>query len=417
MSEPPDAQAPQVVPTAQRGGLLSWGRYGFAIRNRRARRFFIASAAARTSNAMLPLALVADVRMTTGSFAAAGTALAMFAVASSLLAPQRGRVIDRRGPAALAVLALGYTVVLCAVWVTGRLSGGHLGAVVLAGIAGACAPPVAAYARSAIGGWFEAGEQLDAAFALDSALGELALVTGPAIVGGLLALTSPGVALVITGAFALIGSAGMGAAAVRPALRADARRAAVGIRRLAHPFALLLGLGTSLGVLDVAIPALAQAHGSLGRAGLLLAALAVGSVAGGLVYGAHEWSISIETRYLLAAAMFALILGALALVTASQVAVAGMLLLAGAVLQPAMIALYMRIQNLAGAGRVTETFALVTTFGNGGTALGSVVAGGIVQAGHISTALVVSASVTAASVAILACKRLATTARRPSGSA
>lgn len=358
---------------------------------------------------MLPLALVADVRITTGSFATAGTALAVFAVLSSILAPQRGRVIDRRGPAALAVLALVYTVALCAVWLTGRLSGGHLGAIVLAGIAGTCAPPVAAYARSAISGWFEAGEQLDAAFALDSALGELALVTGPAIVGGLLALTSSGVALVITGAVALIGSVGMGAAAVRPTLGADARRAAVGIRRLVVPFVLLLSLGTSLGVIDVAIPALAQEHGSLGRAGLLLASLAVGSVVGGLAYGAHEWSISIESRYLLASAMFALVLGALALVATSQAAVAGMLLLAGAVLQPAMIALYMKIQNLAGTGRVTETFALVTTFSNGGTALGSVVAGGIVQAGHISTALVVSASVAAASVAILACIRLATT--------
>lgn len=366
---------------------------------------------------MLPLALVADIRIITGSFATAGTALAVFAVLSSVLAPQRGRAIDRHGPAALAVLALVYTIVLCSVWLTGRMSGKHIGAVVLAGIAGASAPPVAAYARSAIGEWFEAGEQLDVAFALDSALGELALVTGPAIVGGLLALTSPGVALVITGAVALTGSVGMGAATARqtprPGRRSDTRRAAVGIRRLVAPFILLLGLGTSLGVLDVAIPALAQAHGSLGRAGLLLTGFAAGSVAGGLAYGAHEWSSSIETRYLLAAAMYALVLGALTLVAASQAAVAGMLLLAGAVLQPSMIALYMKIQNLSGAGRVTETFALVTTFSNGGIALGSAVAGGIVQDGHITTALVVSASVAAASVVILACGRLTTPAAKP----
>jgi hypothetical protein len=380
---------------------LRWGRYAFAMTSRRARWFFITSTAARTSNAMLPLALVADVRITTGSFTTAGTALAVFAVVSSVLAPQRGRVIDRRGPAALAVLALGYTLVLAAVWLVGGLGGGQLGAVVLSGVAGAFAPPVAAYARSVIGEWFAAGEQRDAAFALDSALGELALVTGPVIVGGLLALTPLGVALVTTGAVAFVGSVAMGATAARPVRRTDMRRSAVGFRRLLSPFVLLLGLGTSLGVLDVAIPALAQADGSLGHAGLLLAALAVGSVTGGLVYGAHEWSISAETRCLLAAAVFALVLGALALVVASQAAVAGLLFVAGAVLQPAMIALYMKIQNLAGAGRVTETFAFVTTFSNGGTALGSVVAGSIVQAGHISTAFLVGASIAAASVLIL----------------
>jgi hypothetical protein len=348
---------------------------------------------------MLPLALVADARIATGSYATAGAALAVFAVTSSILAPLRGRAIDRHGPVALVILALFYTLALTGVWAGGasRLVSVSI-VVVLAGVAGGCAPPVAAFARSVIGRLFETDKRLDAAFALDSALGELALVTGPAIVGGLLAVTAPGVALFTTGLVAFLGSAGMGALAVRPAPGIATGRSALGVRQLLAPFSLLLGLGTALGVLDVAIPALSQAHGSLGRAGLLLAALAVGSVLGGLAYGARNWSISIATRSLAASAVFAILLGANSLVAAWPAAVAATLLLAGFALQPAMIALYLEIQTIAGAARVTETFAFVTTFSNGGTALGAFIAGGIVQAGHVTTALMVSAVVAGTAV-------------------
>jgi MFS family permease len=52
------------------------------------------------------LAIVLAVESATGSFVVAGAAVAAFSAGSALLAPVRGRFVDRRGPRALAYLAV-----------------------------------------------------------------------------------------------------------------------------------------------------------------------------------------------------------------------------------------------------------------------------------------------------------------------
>src|ERR671938_117672 len=51
----------------------------------------------------------------------------------------------------------------------------------------------------------------------------------------------------------------------------------------------LLGLGTAVGVLQVALPAYAAGRGSAAAGGFYLAAISAGSLCGGLVYGARSW--------------------------------------------------------------------------------------------------------------------------------
>lgn len=103
-------------------GWLSFSSYGFAI--------------------------VLAVRAATGSFQLAGAASAMFAAGAALLAPGRGRAVDRLGWPALAGLAslhIGAMAVLVAVGALGWATWLLLAA---AAVAGAAVPPLIATAAS-----------------------------------------------------------------------------------------------------------------------------------------------------------------------------------------------------------------------------------------------------------------------------
>ena len=50
-----------------------------------------------------------------------------------------------------------------------------------------------------------------------------------------------------------------------------------------------MAFGTSIGIVQVLLPAFADERGSAEAGGLLLALLSAGSLLGGLVYGARSW--------------------------------------------------------------------------------------------------------------------------------
>src|SRR3954464_7208411 len=88
------------------------------------------------------LAIVLAVHAASGSFAAAGAAVAAFSAGSGLLAPVRGRLLDARGPRALALVAPVHAGGL-ALLVLGCVAGwSDPLVVVVAGVAGATCPPL-----------------------------------------------------------------------------------------------------------------------------------------------------------------------------------------------------------------------------------------------------------------------------------
>ena len=68
---------------------------------------------------------------------------------------------------------------------------------------------------------------------------------------------------------------------------------AAGMRAL---LAVLLAFGVAVGIVQVAVPAFADAHGSAATGGFLLAALSAGNLAGGLVYGGRSWPGTLARR-------------------------------------------------------------------------------------------------------------------------
>ncbi|MEV4899027.1 MFS transporter, partial [Nonomuraea sp. NPDC055795] len=223
------------------------------------------------------------------SYAAAGGVVAALTAGVALGGPLLGRMVDRRGLRTVLVVTIVPQIVF---WLTVPM----LPYVILLAAsfaAGLLMVPIQAVTRQAVAAMTTAGQR-QAAFALESVVGELSYVVGPAVVILCAASMSPGV--VAWGLGAVIVAGGAGIALLNPPLRAadegageaagrPRRREWLGARMLA---VLTMGFGVAmlLSGVDLAIVATLEETGQLSWAAVVVAVFGVTSVLGGLVYGA-----------------------------------------------------------------------------------------------------------------------------------
>jgi hypothetical protein len=139
--------------------------------------------------------------------------------------------------------------------------------------------------------------------------------------------------------------------------------------------------GAVLGLLGVAVPALALSRHAAGLAGELSAVCAAGELAAGLVYGGRPWPLPLRAR--LAAALVALAASGatIGLVTGSTAAVATGMAVFGAAEAVTAITLTALIQQAAPPGAVTGSYAVIISAALTGTAAGNVAGGALAGAG------------------------------------
>jgi predicted MFS family arabinose efflux permease len=256
--------------------------------------------------------------------------------------------------------------------------------VALGGLAGLAVPPLGPFTRAVWSGAL-GGEPLRRVFALDSAGEEATLVVAPLAVALLVALASPGAALIVAAAGMLAGTA----AAARSTLARRPARSSPrpSPSRVRLPAALwlaigaLAGPGAALGAIELAVPALARAAGAPARAGLLLAALAVGTAAASLLSGRRDWSWAPTWRVATTQATLAGALAVAALVSGSSLALALVLVAVGTGLGTLFVTLYLLVDELAPAGARTRAFGWLVAANNGGMGVGGAVAGQLIP-GH-----------------------------------
>ncbi len=355
---------------------------------------FAAALLGRLSYGVVPLALLLTVRDTTGSYSAAGAAMALFGLASVLLSPVRAGLVDRHGPRrVLPPMALSYTVLLLAAVATATRPGAGpvaVGALVVA--AGACTPPLGPVMRTFWRRLLPDSALLRRAFSLDGVAEELLFVAGPLLVGLLLPLVGPGgavaagAALLLAGALLLVaspvaappaatGSAGARDAAEpaggrRAARRAVRRRAPLGGGRLLGGAVLASGVtGLALGALDLLVVVFAERQGRPEAVGWILAALSVGSAVGGLGLGAFDRPVPNAVRLPLFTAGLGLALTGAGL--APNLAVlGGAVVLAGLFVAPALTTAYLVADEAVAPSARTRAGAWVNTAFNAGSAAG-----------------------------------------------
>lgn len=334
---------------------------------------------------MTPVGMVLFARGATGSFATASLVLAAATLGGMVLAPVRGRLVDRRGPARVVLwLALPSVVTNVAFLVAGEEHAGAALLVMLGFVSGAIAVPAGAALRSVWSELLAANDARQAGYSLMTVNQEVTFVLGPLLAGGVIALASPGAAVAVAAGLELAGALAFATAraarSMRPAAHDERRGGALASAGLRTILATAVAFGAVFGLLDVALPAVAVRGGSTAAAGVLLAVLTLGIGAGGLLYGLTGAGRSAHARYpvlcLLAAA------GLAPLIVASPLgAMLPLALLAGLCFAPVTTAQIAAIDHVAPEGRKGEAFSWIGTLYGAGSALGAAVAGQLLAHG------------------------------------
>ncbi|WP_369189667.1 MFS transporter [Streptomyces sp. R08] len=351
--------------------------YGQLLRTRGAWTFLLPGFAARQPFAMLTISIVLLVQHTTGSYGAAGAAAAVTGVSMALFAPYSGRLADRYGQRT--VLLPGVLVHTLSGLTFTALALGHapLWALFVAAVpTGASVPQIGPMVRARWGVKLQDSPLLSTAAAFESVTDELTFVFGPLLATALCTAVNPAAGLITEASLTLIGGLLFAAQkSTQPTVAVAAGHARVehvsalsipGVRVLIVTF---LGIGSVFGGMQVSLAAFTESIGEPGLNGVLYGTFAAGNMLSGIVCGAVAWKVPPQRRLLIG--YTALALTASALWTAHSVALlAGLGLLVGMCIAPALITGYTLVEGLVPAGARTEAFTWLT----GAVALGQAAA-------------------------------------------
>ncbi|MEU6491428.1 MFS transporter [Streptomyces sp. NPDC046994] len=373
------------------------------LRARHAARLLTGTLVGRLPNATAAIAVVLFVRAEGGTYSFAGALAAVYGVANAVGQPLLGRLVDLHGQP---------RVQLPAAIVSGLAMAGFA----LAGVAS----PVLAYAAMIVAGLFtpplEGGlralwpvvlrrdAQVPTAYALDAVAQEVMFTVGPLLVTACVALWSARVALVVINVIGVLGALSVVVSAPSRAWRSGPREAhwlgALRSRGLLALLGAFLFVGIALGSITVAAVSYADGHGGDGVYGWLMAALGLGALVGGTVYGVRQWPGAPERRLRVLVGLLAVCYLPLMLMPGT-VAMVLLTVLAGVFLAPCIACAFIIVDRHAPGGTVTEAFSwLVTTF-TVGASVGTGLAGPVVQAGGALWGFAVPGAAGAVSLLVL----------------
>lgn len=344
----------------------------------------IVAFAARAPYAMIPLGVMTAVSATTGSVAEGGYATASVALSTSIAGPLIGKWADRRGQHlplriltplnALALLGLSLAV-------ANGFSGLPLYA--LGVLVGATSLPIGSFTRSRWISHTTVPHELNAALSYESMADELVFVLGPALVGIAASAAAPTAPLFL--AFALIASAGLIFAYSSPRTHTKqslAAPAGPGVLRVlwavSPSIVVMTSIGMFFGATQAATTMRAEIAGAQGLAGLVYAAMGVGSAAMAIMTVAIPERISLPQRLLiggLGMAIFIAVVGVMPNLGLTALALA----IAGMFVGPSMVTAFTVSERLAPEGGVAIAMTSMQSSITIGVSIGSAVGGSIAQ--------------------------------------
>jgi predicted MFS family arabinose efflux permease len=386
---------------------------------RAARRPLVGAAIGRLTPGMILLSIILAARAAGFSYTVVGLLVAGHQFGVAIGSPLQGRAADRLGHARVlvpdGVAYLAGTVLLVVGMQRGWAVPILVATVFVTGLAN---PPTTACSRAAMGTILQTGAQRQAGFAISSSSVELGFIVGPLATVALAQGVGPGVAVIAAGAAALIGALVYSSsdaarrppvAAVSPATSGTHGAGSVlgGLGALRAP-----GLGTivvaflfiaaSFGTFDLYIASVTEEMGMPGAAGTMIAVFALGSLLGGLFYGARIWPGTLASRL----RAFVLLLGVtmllLPFVPPRLLLIGLTLMVAGSFTGPMNISGFHLIDELAPEGQRTEAQAWTQASIYLGSALGGAMAGVVIDLAGTRTAMVVGACSLMIAAALLA---------------
>ncbi|WP_274567620.1 MFS transporter [Streptomyces spiramyceticus] len=385
--------------------------YAELLRTRHAARLLAGTLVGRLPNATAPIAIVLFTRAEGGSYSLAGGLAAVYGLGNAVGQPLLGRAVDLFGQPRVqlpsAVLSALGMVLLTLAGIDPLLL-----AYAAVAVAGVFTPPLEGGLRALWPSVLGREDRVHRAYALDAVAQEVMFTVGPLLVTLLVSLWSPAAALLVINAIGVLGALSVVLSEPSRAWRSAPREAHwLGALRSQGLLALLgsfFFVGLALGSITVAGVAYADDHGREAVYGWLMAALGLGALAGGMVYGAREWAGVPERRLRVIVALLAL--GYLPLMLTPGIpAMTALAALSGVFLAPALACAFIVVDRHAPRGTVTEAFSwLVTTFGVG-AAVGTGAAGPAIEHGGTVASFAVAAGAgVAALLVLLATQRVLT---------
>lgn len=379
------------------------GGYLEILRAKHAVRLLVGTLVGRLPNAVAPIAILLFVRAEGGTYSLAGALAAVYGVANAIGQPVLGRLVDLYGQPRVQLPAVVASALATAVFVFAGTDPLPLAYAAMVA-AGLFTPPLEGGLRALWPSVLSREDQVHTAYAMDAVAQEVMFTVGPLLVTLCVSLWSAQTALLVLNAVGVLGALSV---VVSPPSRAwrSAPREAHWLGALRSPgllalLATFLFVGIAMGSIAVAAVSYADDHGGDAVYGWLMAALGLGALVGGTVYGARPWPGVPERRLRVLVALLAVCYLPLTLMPGA-VAMTALAALAGVFLAPCIACAFVIVDRHAPRGTVTEAFSwLVTTF-TVGASVGTGVAGPVVQAGGALWGFAVPSAAGAVSLLVL----------------
>jgi MFS family permease len=360
---------------------------------------------------MVGLGCVLLIASETGSYGFGGSVAAAGAVTTALAGPVIGRLADGHGQRRVLLPVLGIFVVSGVLFLTAVKEDWPRWTVfVFAGVAGACIPPVASMIRVRWTHLLRGSKRLPTALAMESVVDEFVFIVGPVLVT-FLSTTGHATSGVVTAfTLAVVGSL-LFAAQHRtepPPGGHESRNGPSAIRTggLRVLFVVGAAVGAILGTLEIGLVAFADEVGHKALSGVLIAGLALGSMASGIGWGVVHWRTPLRIR--LAGVLLVLTVMTVPLTLIGNIwLMIPVVVLAGVAVSPSLISSFTLAEVLVPRAAVTEAFTWIGTALGLGVAVGASVAGKVVDnAGANASFLVATTAAGVAAIVVGVFQRL-----------
>nr|WP_269770050.1 MFS transporter [Brevibacterium antiquum] len=372
----------------------------------------MAGLVARMPIAVLSLGIVLFIQGVSGSYGMAGIVAAVFMVVQALAGPGIARMVDRLGQARVMVpIVIVHLVALALLIVSVYEDWSVVLLLVFAGIGGATVGSVGSLIRSRWSHTVKSPNQLQTAFSWESVADELLFVSGPVVATVLATAIWPPAGIILSMISSALGSTMLyiqKSTEPPPIERSTEAKGHV----VSNPgiFAIIIVnvfLGVNFGAIDVIAVAFSEEQGVKSLAGVLLSALAFGSLLCGALYGAKTWSMPSHHRFGIAVSLLAVTVS-LMLLAQNMWSFGVLLFFVGSTIAPSLIGANSVVEQLAPPRRLTEAFAWLGTSLAFGVAFGSAIAGNIIDSADAKTAMLLPAgcAIVGAVLALSLLKRL-----------
>jgi MFS family permease len=292
--------------SAEPGGRgRGWSKYREVLSVPVGRRLAVGGLVGRLREGGSSIAILLSVRYSGETLHTAALSSGAYLFCAAVSRPPQGKLLARFGHRrVLCAFSAVNTTILCARAGVLLVRAGVPATLALVSLTGLTLPAVTVSLRSSWPIAVPKASLTATAYALDGSLYQAAQVAGPALVGAMSAIAAPGYALVVLALFGLAGTSIVARATpLGPTGTSEGRTAAkkqrpsIAILLIANVF-----MGIFQGTLLLLATALALRAGDVPASGLLLSCVSLGSLAGGLAYGAYRWKAPAQRRTAVASA-------------------------------------------------------------------------------------------------------------------